>query len=177
MSRQKTAAGTRFKHGEWTRLYAEMQAMDERLLKLEEHIFDESCQMFLSRSKDILAAARIIAQVDVSASFASYACEYGHVKPTMTDMIEFEARGSSNYVFIFALIGHPVVEKFQIQRSRSFIKNNIHLTNENRIWLLTGPNMGGKSTFLRQTALLSILAQTGGFVPAEHAVLGIVDRY
>jgi DNA mismatch repair protein MutS len=107
-----------------------------------------------------------MAAVDVSSSLAELAAEQNYARPKVDHSLAFEIKGGR----------HPVVEPALKNQGASFIANDCDLAPDNRLWLLTGPNMAGKSTFLRQNALIAILAQMGGFVPAEAAHIGIIDR-
>ena len=114
----------------------------------------------------ITATAEAIARIDVAASHAHRAAEGGWTRPQLTDLpcLEIEAGR------------HPVVEAALREASERFVANDLSMGPNDRLWLITGPNMGGKSTFLRQTALIAVLAQAGSFVPATRARVGIVDR-
>jgi len=103
-----------------------------------------------------------LAELDVSSSLALLAIQRGYVKPIIGNKNEFVVKGGR----------HPVVDMLQ---PNSFVSNDLDLGEKN-VWIVTGPNMGGKSTFLRQNALIAILAQAGSFVPAQSATIGIVDR-
>jgi len=114
----------------------------------------------------ITSSAEAIARIDVAASHAARAAEGGWSLPHLTDepCLEIEAGR------------HPVVESALNDRGERFVANDLSMGQSDRLWLITGPNMGGKSTFLRQTALIAVLAQCGGFVPAARAKVGLVDR-
>ena len=114
----------------------------------------------------IAATAAAIARVDVAASHAQRAAEGGWALPHIADehCLEIEAGR------------HPVVEASLRQAGQRFVANDLSIGTSDRLWLITGPNMGGKSTFLRQSALIAVLAQAGSFVPAASAVVGVVDR-
>ncbi|CAG2173489.1 unnamed protein product [Oppiella nova] len=103
--------------------------------------------------------------LDVFCNFAYIANEYNYIKPILTQDLSFEIIGGR----------HPVIEQNLLSNSKNFIKNDCTLSENNRIWLITGPNMAGKSTFLRQNALITILAQIGSFVPACKAKIGAGD--
>jgi len=137
----------------------------EKIADLETAIFRQICQQISAVGGQILATARAIAQIDVLSSLAEVAVRHGYVRPTLTneDVIDIkEGR-------------HPIVE--QSIGSDNFIPNNTYLCNkDNQLIILTGPNMSGKSTYLRQVALIILLAQIGSFVPADSANIGIVDR-
>jgi DNA mismatch repair protein MutS len=120
----------------------------------------------LSASARISESAAAIARIDVAASHAQMAAEFAWARPSLTELpcLEIEAGR------------HPVVEAALRQAGNRFVTNDLTMGREDRLWLITGPNMGGKSTFLRQTALILVLAQAGSFVPASRATLGIADR-
>jgi DNA mismatch repair protein MutS len=137
----------------------------EKIADLEAAIFRQLCQQISAVGEQILATARAIAQIDALASLAEVAVRHSYVKPTLTneDVIDIkEGR-------------HPIVE--QSIGSDNFVPNDAYLCNrDNQLIILTGPNMSGKSTYLRQVALIILLAQIGSFVPADSANIGIVDR-
>ena len=114
----------------------------------------------------ITATADAIARIDVAASHAHRAAEDGWTLPHLTDEPCLEVEAGR----------HPVVETALRETGERFVANDLSLGRNDRLWLITGPNMGGKSTFLRQAALIALLAQSGSFVPAARAKVGIVDR-
>lgn len=114
----------------------------------------------------IAATADALARLDVAAGLAERAVEGGWARPALVDHACFEIVGGR----------HPVVEDALAKRAERFVANDCTLSEDSRLWLVTGPNMGGKSTFLRQNALIAVLAQAGGYVPATSATLGLVDR-
>jgi len=119
----------------------------------------------MARASEISACAAGLAQLDVLAALGELAGAEGWVRPKVDDSAAFAITGGR----------HPVVEAALRAEAQSFVANDCDLGDE-RLWLLTGPNMAGKSTFLRQNALIAILAQIGSFVPASEAHIGIVDR-
>jgi DNA mismatch repair protein MutS len=127
---------------------------------------EELTALAVAAAPQITATADAIARIDVAASHAHRAAEGGWALPHLTDepCIEIEAGR------------HPVVETALQQSGERFVANDLSMGTNDRLWLITGPNMGGKSTFLRQTALIAVLAQAGSFVPASRAKIGIVDR-
>lgn len=138
----------------------------ERIGELETNIFRQVCAE-IGRSRDeILAAASTIAHLDVVASFAEVASEFKYVRPVL----------SETPVLRISAGRHPVVER--MFADGSFVANDLKLGGENapEIALITGPNMSGKSTYLRQAALIVLMAQAGSFVPATHATIGLCDR-
>jgi DNA mismatch repair protein MutS len=120
----------------------------------------------LARAGEIAATADALARLDTAAALAERAVEGGWCRPDLVDQpcLEIEAGR------------HPVVEQAVAKTGARFVANDCRLSSYERLWLVTGPNMGGKSTFLRQNALIAILAQAGSFVPASKAKLGLVDR-
>ncbi len=130
---------------------------------LERRLFDELVERIDSLRPGLLACARIIAEIDVFCSLAQVAAERRYVRPVMLEESSLTVDAGR----------HPVVEAYG---GLDFVPNECRVDGEHRFLLITGPNMGGKSTYLRQTALMSILAQMGSFVPAANARLGVVDR-
>jgi DNA mismatch repair protein MutS len=127
---------------------------------------EELTEAALARAEPIAAAADALARLDVAAALAERAAEGGWTRPYFTDRNCFEiAEGR-----------HPVVEEAVRAAGGRFVANDCGLSEDSRLWLVTGPNMGGKSTFLRQNALIAVLAQAGSYVPATRATLGLVDR-
>ena len=128
--------------------------------------FEELTALAVAAAPRIAATADAIARIDVAASHAARAAEGGWCLPHLTDQpcIELEAAR------------HPVVEDALRLEGEQFVANDCALGPDDRLWLITGPNMGGKSTFLRQVAIAALLAQTGSYVPAARAKIGVVDR-
>jgi DNA mismatch repair protein MutS len=127
---------------------------------------EELSALAVAAASRITSTAAAIARLDVAAGHAQRAVEGGWTRPAITSQpcLEIEAGR------------HPVVETALGQAGHRFVANDLCLGPEDRLWLITGPNMGGKSTFLRQAALIAVLAQSGSFVPAARAKVGIVDR-
>ncbi len=126
----------------------------------------------LALAEPLQALAKALSTLDVASSLARLALEQNYARPVVEEGIAFDIRGGR----------HPVVEQvLKKEGGQDFIANDCAIGPDDgqgsgRIWLLTGPNMGGKSTFLRQNALIAILAQMGSFVPAQSARIGVVDR-
>jgi DNA mismatch repair protein MutS len=162
--KQTLANGERYVTPELRELDVAIASAESRQLRLEAALYDALLDRIGERVDDLLATADALAELDAYCSLAQVAGERGYVRPVMTDesVVEFvDGR-------------HPVMEALL---GASFVPNDLRLGAEaGRFILLTGPNMGGKSTYLRQTALLVVLAQIGSFVPARSARLGIVDR-
>ncbi len=149
--------------------FAALEALEHEILHaqqsmdaLEKKIFEEIKDRCVPYIGALRRAATGLAHLDVLMSFATCAYEYGYVRPVMTEAQDIKIVAGK----------HPVVEQ---KLSSAFIANDTVLTDEQSLWLITGPNMGGKSTYLRQVALLSIMAQCGSFVPAQSAQLPILD--
>ncbi|HEY5722251.1 MAG TPA: DNA mismatch repair protein MutS [Allosphingosinicella sp.] len=127
---------------------------------------EELKQAALDRAEPIAAAADALARLDVAAGLAERAAEGGWCRPRFAGHACFEVVGGR----------HPVVEEALKASGARFVANDCKLNEQERVWLVTGPNMGGKSTFLRQNALIALLAQAGSYAPAAEAKLGLVDR-
>ncbi len=126
----------------------------------------ELTQLAVAAASRITNTAEAVARIDVAAGHAHRAAEGGWARPELTEQPCLEIRAGR----------HPVVESAVREAGERFIANDLALGPDDRLWLITGPNMGGKSTFLRQSALIAVLAQAGSFVPADRARIGIVDR-
>src|SRR5271163_3700670 len=171
--RQTLAGQVRFTTTELGELEAKIANAADRALALELETFDRLAQAVTAASGDIKQAAEALAVIDVAAALASVAVERNYVRP--------EVDGS--LAFVISSGRHPVVEQALAHDGGPFIANDCDLspppalaTKAGRIWLITGPNMAGKSTFLRQNALIAVLAQMGSYVPARAAHIGVVDR-
>jgi DNA mismatch repair protein MutS len=137
-----------------------------RALAIELLVFEELLASVRAQAEPIIASARALARMDVLAGFAALAGEGTWVRPTFTAEPVLEVQAGR----------HPVVEAALRREHQEFIANDTAMRDGARLWLITGPNMGGKSTFLRQQAMLAILAQMGSYVPAQAARLGVVDK-
>jgi DNA mismatch repair protein MutS len=138
----------------------------ERIQELEAGLFRHICAEVSKSRDEILAAAASIAYLDAVAAFAEVADEFGYVRPAITDTPRLSIRAGR----------HPVLER--MLETGGFVANDVELDGleGTQIALITGPNMSGKSTYLRQTALIVLMAQTGSFVPASEASIGLCDR-
>jgi DNA mismatch repair protein MutS len=166
VQRQSMANATRYSIAELAELESQIASAAERSLTLELELFDELCRTVLAEAEAIARTAQAIARLDVAAGLAELAAEQRYVRPDVDDSEAFEIRAGR----------HPVVEQALAAEAKPFIANDADLSGAQRLWLLTGPNMAGKSTFLRQNALIAVLAQIGAFVPADAARVGVVDR-
>jgi DNA mismatch repair protein MutS len=167
--RQTMAGAVRFSTDELATLASRIGEAGERALALEKNLFDELVAEALENSVPLAAMAGALAAIDVSVSLGELAVASRQVRPSLDNGLGFKiVRGR-----------HPVVEAaLAADHARGFVPNDCDLSPnaKGRLWLVTGPNMAGKSTFLRQNALIAILAQMGAFVPADSASIGIVDR-
>ncbi len=165
--RQTMANAMRYATIELADLEARIGQAADRALAQELALFDELARAVADRADAIAGAARAIASLDVSAALAALADERRYVRPTVDDSTSFAVKGGR----------HPAVEAaLDSAQAAGFVPNDCDLAQPQRLWLVTGPNMAGKSTFLRQNALIAVLAQAGSFVPAEAAHIGVVDR-
>ncbi|RVL08181.1 DNA mismatch repair protein MutS [Sinorhizobium meliloti] len=170
--RQTMANAMRFTTTELAELETKIANAADRALAIELETFEAMVREVVAEAEAIKAAALALATIDVSAGLAVLAEEQNYTRPTVDRSRMFAIDGGR----------HPVVEQaLRRQAANPFVANGCDLSPPNgeqggAIWLLTGPNMGGKSTFLRQNALIAIMAQTGSFVPAAAAHIGVVDR-
>ena len=164
--RQTMAGAVRFNsvtlHEEATRI---AEAGGHALAAEEAH-FEELVETVCASRETIAATAAALARIDVAGSHAERAAEGHWCRPELVDEPCLAISGGR----------HPVVEAALAKTGTRFVANDCHLADRDRLWLIGGPNMGGKSTFLRQNALVVLIAQAGGFVPAERARIGIADR-
>lgn len=166
--RQTMANAVRYATPELGELEARISQAADRALAMELEIFDRLCSAVLAHAQAITRAAQALAALDVSAALAQLSIQRRWVRPQIDDSLDFCITGGR----------HPVVEAALERNGQGerFVANDCDLSDGQRLWLLTGPNMAGKSTFLRQNALIAVLAQMGSFVPATAARLGMVDR-
>ena len=163
--RQSLANAMRFTTGELADLDSRISRAGALALEAELAIFETLRAASLDRAAAISETARALAALDVSSALGDLAAAQGLTRPKVDMSHEFTIEGGR----------HPVVEAALTKEAESFVANDCDLSSK-RLWLLTGPNMAGKSTFLRQNALVAVMAQAGCFVPARAAHIGIVDR-
>lgn len=163
--KQTMANAERFITPELKEYEAAVLGAEEKVVQLEYRLFQQVREKVASRAESVLACARILAQLDVLAGLAQVASERYYVRPEVDDGDQIQITNGR----------HPVVEKYQAEER--FVPNDVFLnTSDHRLLIITGPNMSGKSTFLRQVALITLMAQIGSYVPADSARIGIVDR-
>jgi DNA mismatch repair protein MutS len=165
--RQTMSNAMRFTTAELGELESKIASAAARAIALELKIFADLAAEIMARAEEIARAARALAELDVAAALAELAVAEHFCRPRLDRSLAFAVTGGR----------HPVVETaLRRAEGAKFIANDCDLGDGRRLWLLTGPNMAGKSTFLRQNAVIALLAQMGGYVPAEAAHIGIVDR-
>ncbi|CBS86855.1 DNA mismatch repair protein MutS [Azospirillum lipoferum] len=167
MHRQTMANAVRFGTVELSDLERRISEAADKALAVELELFAGLVESVAAKADAIAQAAHALAALDVATSLAELAEERRYSRPLVDDSLAFAIKGGR----------HPVVEAvLDAAHGGPFVANDCDLAPDNRLWLLTGPNMAGKSTFLRQNALIAVLAQMGSFVPAERAHIGVVDR-
>jgi DNA mismatch repair protein MutS len=161
--KQTLTEAERFITEELKEYEAKALSAEERIKELEYELFEEIRKEVVKRAKEIQGAANSIAELDMLMAFADVAAESGYCCPDIDDGGEIVIQAGR----------HPVVEKGV---KEGFVPNDVRLDTNNRLLIITGPNMSGKSTFMRQVALIVLMAQLGSFVPAKEAKIGVVDR-
>src|SRR5690606_30168199 len=139
---------------------------EDKILAIEQKLYNDVLEKALSYLPQIQQNAQVLARIDCLLSFALLAKSMNYVKPVVDDSFKLDIKGGR----------HPVIER-QLAAGDEYISNDVLLDREEfQILMITGPNMSGKSALLRQTALISLMAQIGSFVPAKAASLGVVDK-
>lgn len=164
--RQTLAGVVRFNAPELHDVAVKVTQAGAHALAAEAAHLEDLTTRALDAREPIARTADALARIDVSAGLAERAAEGGWARPHLVEHACFEIEGGR----------HPVVEEAVAKSGGRFVANDCTLSESSRLWLVTGPNMGGKSTFLRQNALIAVLAQAGSYVPAARATLGLVDR-
>ena len=163
--RQTLTNGERFIIPELKGYEARILDAQERIQRMEQDLYSRICAQVGQEAKGILELAHGIALADVLASFAEAADNYGYVEPQLVEEPVLEVKGGR----------HPMAER--ILPAGAFVPNDLQLSSEDsQLLLITGPNMSGKSTYIRQAALITLMAQIGSFVPADSATIGLADR-
>ncbi|KAF1997593.1 DNA mismatch repair protein muts [Amniculicola lignicola CBS 123094] len=155
-----------FQVPEWTHIGAQMDETRFRIRTEEQRVLGELRAEVVQNLVKLRRNASVLDELDVACAFANLASEKNFVRPVLNAGVAHHIVGGR----------HPVVQSGLEAQGRRFSPNDCLLGENERIWLITGPNMAGKSTYLRQNALISILAQSGSFVPAEYAEIGLVDK-
>jgi DNA mismatch repair protein MutS len=163
--RQTMANAMRFTTSELAELEGRIARAHEKALEIETAIFARLLARVVAATTELRALADALAELDAAAALAQLAATRNFTRPEISDGLDFAIEGGR----------HPVVESMVRATGQSFVANDTDLSGGG-LWLVTGPNMGGKSTFLRQNALIAILAQMGSFVPASRARIGVIDR-
>ena len=164
--KQTLVNAERFTTPELKELEVKILEAQDRILTIERAMFDEIRKHVASEAGRVRAAAAAVAAVDVEAGLAELAVERRYARPKFSHDGLLQIEGGR----------HPVIEALAEREAQRFISNDLYLDPARFLALITGPNMGGKSTYLRQAALISIMAQMGSFVPASAATLPVVDR-
>ncbi len=138
---------------------------DEQILAVERRLFEEVCQQLNDSAQRMINSARAIAHIDAFLSLAEVAVRENYVRPQLTDDDRLLIQDGR----------HPVVERL-LEDGTRYVPNDTHFDSMSRIHIITGPNMSGKSTYIRQVAIITLMAQIGCFVPAQEAIIGVVDR-
>jgi DNA mismatch repair protein MutS len=138
---------------------------EEEILSIERDLFASVCEELGTYSERLLKTARAVAHIDVLLSMAEVAVREGYTRPELTNDDVLHVRSGR----------HPVVEKL-LGGGLRYVPNDTYFDDDNRVHIITGPNMSGKSTYIRQVAIITLLAQLGSFVPADEAVIGLTDR-
>lgn len=155
-----------FHHPEWTDLGRKIDQAKVRIRAEEQQVFLRLREQAILNLVKLRRNAAVLDELDIACSFATLAHEQGLVRPILNNSSSHKIIGGR----------HPTVQGGLREQGRNFVTNNCFVGDQEDVWLITGPNMGGKSTFLRQNALITIMAQVGSYVPADHAEIGIVDQ-
>lgn len=166
--RQSVLNAIRFTTVELTELENKIRGAEDKALAMELELFNQMSDDVIRLSEDISHTAKAMAELDVAAGLADLSLEKNYCRPIVDNSLSFEICEGR----------HPVVEaSINKEHSGAFVGNDCLLDEDKgKIWLLTGPNMAGKSTFLRQNAIIAIMAQMGCFVPARSARIGVIDK-
>ena len=165
--KQSMVNAVRYTTDELQKLEEDIVTASDKVLNMELAIFDNLVEDVIKYADSLSLTAQSLAEIDVMSSLATLALDNNYIRPVIDDSYAFDIKNAR----------HPVVEKNVLgDLSDTFVPNNCELAIGNKLWLLTGPNMAGKSTFLRQNALISIMAQIGSYVPADYAHIGTIDK-
>lgn len=162
--KQTTANAERYITADLKEYEAKVLGSEEKANELEYRLFVKLRELVATNASRLLKGSRAVAEIDALQSLAEVAAKQGYIRPRITETASIEINGGR----------HPVVESYA--GMGVFVPNDTRLGGDTTLIILTGPNMSGKSTYLRQTALIVLMAQCGSFVPAQRAEIGIVDR-
>ena len=178
--RQSMANAMRFSTAELLEAEGQIASASERALQLEQEVFNDLVHQIAEAQGAVADAAAALAELDVIAALSELALEQNYVRPVIDASDAFDIRGGRHPVVQQALArsnaGAFIDNDCVLGRASGDGENSASVLPDARIWLVTGPNMAGKSTFLRQNALITVMAQTGSYVPAKSAHIGVVDR-
>ncbi|KAL9608665.1 MAG: hypothetical protein Q9167_006517 [Letrouitia subvulpina] len=163
---RSTKSTRTFYNSDWTSLGGRIDQLKLQVRAEEQRVLYDLRERVVLNLANLRRNAAVLDELDIGCAFATLANEEGFVRPVVNTSKAHRIIGGR----------HPTVKVGLEEQGRTFVRNDCFVGERERVWLITGPNMGGKSTFLRQNALLSILAQAGSFVPADHAEMGIVDQ-
>ncbi|KAJ2860476.1 MutS protein 1 [Coemansia aciculifera] len=173
---QSLKSKVRFENNQWTYLLSEIEMLKSTIQAEEMRVFEELRDSVLEASASIRTNSKVLADLDVAISMSLLASARQYVRPRFVSTSESLKDSTEGDMHVIVNGRHPVVESQLLASNRQYVGNDCTFSDiDSRVLLLTGPNMGGKSTFLRQTALISILAQVGSFVPADDAQLRVFD--
>ena len=163
---QNTINSSRYQTSELRKISQEIESSEDESLKLEQEIYEDISLKIIEITDDLSILTEKMAFIDVITSFATLAELKNFVKPELLNECRLNITNGR----------HPVVEEGLIKKGDDFTPNNCEMNKKQNIWLMTGPNMAGKSTFLRQVAIIIILNQIGSYVPADKASVGVFDK-
>ncbi|KAI8343490.1 muts domain V-domain-containing protein [Chlamydoabsidia padenii] len=161
----QTKSKRRYHLSSWTDISIKLDDTIAQIRDIEAQVFEQLVGRLLAHSHSIIKSCDTLAQLDILTTFACLAKQHDWTRPGINNAQDTTIVGGR----------HPVVESHLAKKGRLFTRNNCELKKDHRLWLLTGPNMGGKSTFLRQNAIITVMAHMGSFVPARQADIGLTD--
>ena len=164
--RQGLASTTRYTTAALDQAAGRLEEASEQLTLAEQTVFNECSAAVLECRNALTRIAHAAAALDLVAGLAQAAAEGAWAKPELMDDTGLDIQGGR----------HPVAERILEEQGRSFVENDCRMLSGGQLWLMTGPNMAGKSTYLRQVAVIVLMAQVGSYVPAQHARIGVIDK-
>ncbi len=164
--RQTTVNSIRYTTIELSEIESKIVNAKSLVINLESELYNKVCSYIIDNHQLLINLSNALSLLDLYCNFAQLGIKQQYCRPTLSDDIVFNIKNGR----------HPIVEKFLQKNNESFIENDSGLNIDERVWLITGPNMAGKSTYLRQNAIIAIMAQIGCYVPAKSAIIGIVDK-